>query len=509
MFSSLKKYWSKPGEGRYLSIKEIACFGGGGMGIYLVSAVMGTFISAFKIPEIYSIGVEHGQIIFFIASTAGLFAQPLFGKLLHKTKTKWGKYKPYLMFMAPVVGVFVLAATWLPDPNNSQEGLRALQAYLTCVPALILYNVWINLFNMMPAVITPNQQERSDIWSPIGLIINLAPSLFNPLSMWFRSSILGSDPSKEFLVIRFMGAVSVAFSIVLVMLMLKVKERVYETEKKVEKIKISEGLKLVLQNKPLMILTLALTLGCLRSVADMSSETIGRLRYAETFKDGLEIFGTLTLVTGFAATPNMIILPLLARKFNNRTIMLGWQIFSTLSYVALAAVGSANLQVGLQSTIVLTAAKFCAGFNAIGSLIPLMLSEIYDYQQWKTGKRLEGFIQTFAYAVVGFVSQIAMFIPVAIQKHIGYNPKDYFNVERESVAPEVLARATEYFDIALLISAVSGILMILALLFYNLDKKKYAQIMAELKARKLNTVDGEKTAETTANAAAAETGTAG
>jgi Na+/melibiose symporter-like transporter len=499
--ANLKKYWSKPGEGRYLSIKEIACFGAGGMGVYMLSTLMGTIITAFKIPEVYGIDVWHGQIIFIIATTAGLFAQPIFGKLLHKTRTKWGKYKPYIIFMTPVIGAILIAVSWLPDPNNSQEIHRVIQAYLSCVPALILFNVYNNLFNMMPAVITPNQQERTDIWSPVGLIVNFVPSIFNLVNGWVRSAIMTNFGSEyEFWAYRLFGVVLVSFGVVLVLLMLKVKERVYETEKKVEKIKILEGLKLVAKNKPLIILTIALTLGCLRGVVESSAEMLGRLKYAETFADGMAIFSTLTLVTGFAATPNMILLPLFTRKFNNRTIMLAWQILNTAAYIVLAIIGTANLQIGTQSIIVLTALRFCAAFNAVGSLIPLMLSEIYDYQQWKTGKRLEGFIQTFAYAAVGFVSQLATFIPVFIQSKIGYNPSDYFATERANVPQEVLNRATEYFDVALLISIASGVLMIGALLFYNLDKKKYAQIIKDLKERKVNVVDGEKVE--TADAAA-------
>jgi Na+/melibiose symporter-like transporter len=493
LVSSLKKYWNKPGEGRYLSIKEVACFGAGGMGVYMICSVMGTLITAFQIPKVYGIDVWHGQIIFMIATTAGLFAQPIFGKLLHKTKTKWGKYKPYILFMTPIIGAILIGATWLPDPNNSQEIHRAIQAYVTCVPALILFNVYNNLFNMMPAVITPNQQERADIWSPVGLIVNLVPSIFNLINGWVRSAIKASyGDDAEFWAFRLFGVVSVIFSIVLVLLILRVKERVYETEEKVEKIKISEGLKLVAQNKPLIILTIALTVGCLRGVAEGSADILGQITYAATFKEGMEIFSTLTLITGFAATPNMILLPLFTRKFNNRTIMLAWQIFNTAAYIVLAIIGTANLQIGIQSIVVLTGLRFCAGFNAMGSLIPLMLSEIYDYQQWKTGKRLEGFIQTFAYAVVGFVSQLAMFIPVYVQKAIGYDPSKYFNNERVDVPQEILNRATEYFDIALWISIISGILMIAVLLFYNLDKKKYAQIIADLKERKVNIVDGEK-----------------
>ncbi|MDR2047304.1 MAG: MFS transporter [Clostridiales bacterium] len=486
--NGVKKYWSRPGEGRYLSIKEIASFGAGGVGVYCLVSMMGLVIGVAKVPELYGIDPIHGTIIFLIASVAGLAAQSVFGKVLHTTKTKWGKYKPYLLFMAPLIGLLIIASAYVPQFESAAG--RAVYVYLTWIPTLILFNVWNNLFNMMPAVITPNQQERTDMWAPIGLIVNFAPSIFNVVFPIIKGAL--ADIHKEYLAYRFFSIAVVGLGIVLIFFILKVKERVYETEKKVEKIKITEGLKLVLKNKPLIILTIALMLGCLRAVVEMSSETMARLQYAETSREALAIYGALSMVVGFAATPNMILLPLLTRKFNNKTIILGWQVINTLAYVVLAVIGVGNLAVGAESATVLTVVRFFAAFNALGSLLPLMLSEIYDYQQWKTGKRLEGFIQTLAYSAVSLVSQVAMFLPVLIQNAMGYTPNDYFNKGRTEVPADALSKAINYYDISLWISVISGALLITVLLFYNLDKKKHAQIIRDLKERAVNVISGER-----------------
>jgi Na+/melibiose symporter-like transporter len=126
-------------------------------------------------------------------------------------------------------------------------------------------------------------------------------------------------------------------------------------------------------------------------------------------------------------------------------------------------------------------------FNAVGSLLPLMLAEIYDYQQWKTGKRLEGFIQTFAYAVVLMATQFALLIPAVIQAKMGYTPNTYFDKEVHQVTNAEIKTALDYYKTALIISIISGALFILVMLFYNLDKNKYEKIMAELKEKNLNT----------------------
>jgi len=312
----IKIFWKTPPEGRHLNLKEILCLAGGSMGISFIINVLALTLTASQISEIYQIDVLHGPAIVLISSVLSLIAQPFFGKLLQNTNTRWGRYKPYLLFLAPVIGALGIAATWLPQGLDEQA--RTIYAYVTCTPSLLLWGIWQNTFNMLPAVITPNQQERTDIWSPIGLVLGFAPTVLNFIKGFIRGYYIRQG--MEFMAFRVMGLISVAMGLALVFLILKVKERIIQTAENNERIKMSEGLRLVMKNKPLMVLTLALLLGCMRECVGMDAEIMGRLRFASTIDRGGEIFSSLTLIIGFAATPNMILLPLFTRKFNNKTI---------------------------------------------------------------------------------------------------------------------------------------------------------------------------------------------
>ncbi|MBO7156362.1 MAG: MFS transporter [Clostridia bacterium] len=480
LFYKVKGMWNTPLEGRYLNFKEIMCFGGAGLGGNFIVCIIGSLITATQISEVYQIGVVHGPIICLVASVLGLIIQPIWGKMMQNTNTKWGRYKPYLIFLAPMISVCAILSTW--QPQNLTEQARMIYAYCVCIPTLILWNLWNNTFNMMPAVITPNQQERADVWSPIGLVINFAPTVINFIKGFIRSYFLSIG--KEYLAYRWMGFISVALGLILIALIFRVKERIIVTVENNEKVGLLEGLKMVIQNKPLMIFSLALILGCMRSIIEVDAEMMGKLRYATTIEDGLKIFSSLTLLTGFAATPNMILLPFLTRKFNNKTIWMGWLSLNILGYLVLGVVGVQNIPQGTVSAVVITALRFVAIFNAFGSLQPLMLSEIYDYQQYKTGKRLEGFIQTFAYALVAVFSNIANVLMAYVKQSMGYEPKNYFNVS--TVTPDLMDVATRYFNLALIVSVVSGGLMLITMIFYNLSKKDHAKIMEELKMREIN-----------------------
>jgi Na+/melibiose symporter-like transporter len=378
-----KQYWKTPPKGKFLTLKEIMFFGAGGLGVNFIISVTGLVITASQLPEIYGIPVIHGVIVFIIASTAGIFAQLAFGKMLQNAKrTKFGRYKPFLLFLAPIVAVFALLSSWAPQNLGMTQ--RIVFVYCTSVPTLILLNLLLNTFNMLPGVISPNKQERVNVWTPVNIILNLAPTLLGVVKGFIRSYFLARG--QEYMAFRFIGVFGVVVGVCLTVLIIKVHERVYELPSNTERVGLMSGLKQVIRNRPLMILTLALILGSLRVCIESSSEVIGKLRYGNTFAEGMKTFSALTLIVGFAATPNMILLPILTKKFNNRAIMIGWQIINTVAYVILVIIGYENIPVGAISATVITALRFMALFNAVGSLLPLMLAEIYDYQQWKTGK---------------------------------------------------------------------------------------------------------------------------
>ena len=482
--AKLKNFWNNPPQGRYLNLKEILCFGGTAFGVSTLVTVVSGLITATQISELFDIDVLHGPLICLVASILGLIIQPLFGKLLQNTQTKWGKYKPFILLMAPIFAAFAIAATWSPDLIRNQEfnsSAKIAYAYCICTPTLIIWNLFQNTFYMMPGVITPNQQERTDIWSPIGLVIGFSPTIMNVLGNALRGYF--NEQGAEYLAYRYIGFIYSILGLLFVLLLFKVKERIIATSKNSEKVGLFQGIGMILKNKPLLILTLALILGCMRTTIEVDAAILGKLRYAADIPSGQKIFASLTLVTGFAVTPNMILLPLMTRKLNNKTIMIIWMTCNAVGYAILGIIGVENIAQGALSAALLTILRYIALFNAIASLQPLMLSEISDYQQLKTGKRLEGFIQMFAYTLVLVFTNVGYVVIALVKRDMGYQPANYFN--QITVSDELMKVATDYFNLALWISAISAALMAIAMIFYPLTKKQHAAIVEELKKRSL------------------------
>lgn len=482
--AKLKNFWNNPPQGRFLNLKEILCFGGSAFGVSTLVTVVSGLITATQISELFDIDVLHGPLICLVASMLGLIIQPLFGKLLQNTQTRWGKYKPFILLMAPIFAAFAIAATWSPDLIREQEFNavpKIVYAYCICTPTLIIWNLFQNTFYMMPGVITPNQQERTDIWSPIGLVIGFSPTIMNVLGNALRGYF--NEQGAEYLAYRYIGFIYSILGLLFVLLLFKVKERLIATSKNTEKVGLFQGIGMIMKNKPLLILTLALILGCMRTTIEVDAAILGKLRYATDIPTGQTVFASLTLITGFAVTPNMILLPFMTRKLNNKTIMIIWMTCNAVGYAVLGIIGVENIAQGALSAFLLTLLRYIALFNAIASLQPLMLSEISDYQQLKTGKRLEGFIQMFAYTLVLVFTNVGYVVIALVKRNMGYQPANYFNVQ--TVSDNLMKIATDYFNLALWISAISAALMAIAMIFYPLTKKQHAAIVEELKKRSL------------------------
>lgn len=495
-----KRFWQEPPKGRFLNLKEILCLGGASLGVSFICNIVNMYVTIGQLPLLYDMGdygTLHATIVYLTSCVGGMLLTPLYGRMVQRTKSKWGRYKPYIMFIAPVVALLGALSAWSPQELSTAE--TTAYVYCICIPTLLVWNLWFNLWNLFPGVITPNQQERVDIWSPIGLVMGFAPTIMNVLKDLF-AGIWG-----DIVAARIFGVTSAVVGVVCVIALVKVKERVFVTEKENNENKIGtlQGLKLVFRNKPLMILTIALVLGCMKGTIDVVWHIIARVKYAENMADAAKIFGAVSMVVGFAATPNMLLLPLFTRKMNNRAIMIMWQAFNTSAYLILALIGFQNLQPGTTSAVIITALRFVASFNAIGSLQPLMLSEISDYQQHMSGYRLEGFIQTMAYSVPLVFTQACALIPAVIQGKVGFNPNNYLITEGANGIPanempqnflsdELIEIADKYANIAIWISVASGALMLIALCFYTLSKKKHAEIVEALKAQSVNTEDIER-----------------
>lgn len=298
---------------------------------------------------------------------------------------------------------------------------------------------------------------------------------------------------QEFMAMRILGLVSVVVGSLCVLFIIKVKERVYELESETareEKVNLFTATNMLIHNKPLIILAIALVLGSLREFWKQYLQIMVQIKFDEVIDTALNISGVPLTIIGFASTVAMLLLPLVTRKMSKHHIVILFSALGLVSMTILSAVGFERFPVGTVSAVVLTILMFLASLNPTYLLIPVMLGEIADYQQAKTGKRLEGHLQNYLFTLPLLASQVFMLIGWCWQQSIGFEPNDYYDDTLISYTPEQQAIASEWFDAVFIISAVSMALLIIVLLFYPLTKKKHTEIAEMLKAQSVNLNDG-------------------
>ena len=524
LFSTVKAMWDKPLEGRFLNIKEIGAFGLYALGNSWIYNTIMLVITITYIPYFYGIDAIHGYIIYIGGSLINMFLVPLIGQAMEKKRTKWGRYKPYILFSLPLLALFTMMSMWAPQYSSEID--RVIYAYCSCVPVIAISTFANNMYQTMPNVITPNTQERADIMTPIGLIVGFAPTIMNIIVGPIRSAFMG----QEYIAMRIIGAIAVVIGSLCVMFILKVKERVYELEDNnrelieaqeaaaraesgeggvageiaesetspaevkaaeaetargdAEKLSFAESMKLLFKNKPLWILFAALVIGSLREFWMQFQPLAIQLRFAATTTEALNISGIPNTVIGFGVTVSMLLLPFCTRKLNKNWIIIAFSCLSLLSTAILGFVGFENIPQGTTSAVVLTLLFFLARVNPTYLLIPVMLGDLADYQQYKTGRRLEGHIQNFIMVIPVLMSFVFMLCGWVWQQDIGFEPSNYTDIE---VVPQYLQDiATEWFTAAFLLSAASILGMIVILMFYPLSKKKVEEVTAALRGASVN-----------------------
>lgn len=487
LFQKIRTGWNKPPEGRFLPIKEIAAYGVGGMGLHFMFSLLSYSITAQMLPKMYGITPTQATFLVTLVSVIKLVIMPWFYSAFDNLHSEKGKYRSFISVLAPLLALFSVLATFAPQFNgmeNSQT-LRTIYAFCICIPVLLLSQLLTNIYNMMPTSMTPVSQERADMLSPASILYSLAPTVigwvFNPLRGVFQAR------GQEYLAYRYMGIIFSAVGVVLAfILVFKTKERTYVVPGKSEKIKFGQGLKSVMKNKPFILFSISGLLGVFKSLVDVNVVYVYDYRLSEIVGNGPKISGIIIAVTGEIATITMIATPLLLRKVSKKAVLITMNLMSTVAYVIIASIGFENIAIGGPSiavcVILRSLSMLSAGCNVI--LGPAIMADAYDYQQYKTSERLEGFMSTIG-GYIGAVGQAVTMLVSMLQEKIGFFPnRPAFIPGNELYNPEmVMPIFTQWMNIATWICAISFLLSTIPLFFYDLTEKKHKECMEIVKQR--------------------------
>ena len=529
-FKNIFVYWKKPKDGEYVSNKEIFHFAAGIMGTSFVGAVgIGWGVGCFLIGAIYKITFRDLYIIGFIGMLTSFIYSPI-GMIItdnlgNVPKQTMKKLNAYLIPSAIIGGIIMLipnqfAAGILPSftkiigwnflfgginayynkfilkrfsPKFGKFRSWIVTGWLPCfiAAALIVYlpfrdmyypnKLWIlnclfGIFNMtnsftgqrgnLQNVISPNTHERVKINTILTTLMAPIYGLMNiivPVLATITGGLTNYNTYRVYTLIFF------AIGIPLTLLMgFKVKDRIILEEKHETNINMFEGIKQVLKNKYLWIFYISDNVQAFNSgvVSLVNIVIIYMLR-----EDWL--MGIVNLLTGVFGFPGLFLAPFFAKKIGKRNMVLMARfLFYSYFIFAFLAIKFSNpylLYIGLVLSNL---------FNTSGNIArDTMTSDMWDYQQYISGRRLESSMGILGTLGSPIVTLMAMTVPLV------YGLIGFTNDWNILYMPDIRARI---LNATLLLGIISHTLGIIPYFFYDLSEKKHAKIIQELEERKRN-----------------------
>lgn len=467
-------------EKKYMKKPEWASFGLSAIGQNMIYAMSSLYLMAFY-TDVALIDAAQVGVMMTIARVWDAINDPLMGScvdLVDPTKSKLGKFKPFLMSVPIPMALLTILIFWMPDFSTTAGKISYM--YITYILWGMVYTIGDVPFWGLASATTPNEKERSKFIS----VMRIFCSIGSVIPMGGMIVLEAIPALKDRVADRYMIA-AIIFAILGAALFFLVsigcKERLMVQPRGEN---FFRNFKSIKDNKPLMLIVIAGIVGGARLLAQTSAIYVARYCYMGSFSlFGLDMsslgenlkFTLLNATFGVGYFLGTVVTPLLQRKFDFKQIYIGSSIFGFVVQMIMFFCGYNDVVLVM---VFLLFASLSAGIYNV--LTYAMIADSVDYLEWKTGERREGICfscQTFMTKLgAGMASLITSIVLVAISFAQPLNPGEFLPQE-PSVNDGIYAMVS-------LIPAISCLLSIIPIFFYDYVGKKKMQILEELNARR-------------------------
>jgi Na+/melibiose symporter-like transporter len=472
-----------------LSVLEKFGYSLGDLAANLVFQTLMTYLAYFY-TDIYGLNASDATAIMYIVGTVAAFSfNPVIGALADRTNSKWGKFRPWILYTSIPLGIISVMA--FSTPNFGYEG-KVVYAVITYTLLLLLYASSNLPYSALSGVITGDMKERNSISSYRFVAVMFAQFF---VQVFMLPIIIYSGAGDKALGIEIvMTWLAVIGTIMLLITFFTTKERIVPTEE--QKSSVFEDLKDLITNKPWLIM---LTLTTLTFIS-LAMKGGSYVYYFENYIDesrltvfispildyltSIEInfFGNDPVSAGFGLfNAGGIIFMIfgiglskaLADRFGKRNIFALFLFISTIFIILFYFFDKSSVELMFGSQIL-------HGFF-YGITIPLlwaMIADVADYSEWKNNRRATAII--FSAMMVGLKLGLTIGggLVVQILGNYGYEANSEL-AQSEHVIQGVKLLVSIYPAIPFLIG-------ITLLYFYEINKKMETQIEMDLRDRRLN-----------------------
>ena len=464
-----------------------------GYGFGDMSSSMFWKIFSYYLPFFYSnifgLSLAHAGTLVLVTKLYDAVSDPVMGLIADRTNTRWGKYRPYLLWIAIPFAIAGVLAFFTPQTDNYT--FKHVYAYVTYILMMTVYTAINVPYGAMLGVMTDDSREKS-VFSSFRMFFAfigsfIAMGSFEPL-LKLRQSILGTLPAEWTLADSTPADWTIAVSVIgivcavlFILSFVMTRERVTEAEMakapvrensdETAKTSVVEDLKALVANGPWWMLLgggiAILLFNCVRggAAAYYFADVLGTNAIFT-----LALFLTVGEISQLVGV--VVTVPVSEKIGKKATFLLVLVAVTVLSIiVAFLPETPAGMWALLVSQILI-----CIAIGINSPLLWSMFADVADYSELKNGRASTGLIFSSSSMAQKFGAAFGSAIVLWVLMAFGYD-----NAKGAVQTPEALATIKALISWIPAIGSAAGIAIMLG---YPLTDKKMSDIRQELSKKR-------------------------
>lgn len=450
------------------SPKLMVGYGLGEIGCQMSWYMINNYLNIFYTDVVGLTGAAISAIVL-IARIWDAINDPMMGQIADRTNTRWGKFRPYLMFAPPVLAIFnILTFTVFPVQGLTKVilcGVCYIGAGMAYTACSIAYQAMLNVIAVDSRVRQLLATARSTGASIIGIILSMVAM---PTILRFSSAV--NDAGEKMADGHGYFVATVIFSLILIpvfWLCAYICKETYtdklHSNAPAEKATFIDNMKGLFSNDQLLMVVIATVIGTI----------------CVTGRYGILVYHVIYVVGGPQYIATMFTAMTIGQLVGTLTVPWGTKVFGKRNYMIIMNVVMAGGFVALflnptNNPVYLIGASFIGslGFGA-PAICYGMVGDSLEYGDWKLGKRQEG----LAASMLSFGVKLATAIcapVVLLLEAVGYVPN----------AQQTPSTQMGINFMVNMLPAILALVSCIPLIWYKLDDKRVAELRADLEAGK-------------------------
>ncbi|MBO9481427.1 melibiose:sodium transporter MelB [Salinisphaera sp. G21_0] len=397
-------------DSQHITLKTKASYGLGALGKDFACSIIYIFLM-FYYTDVVGLSAAFVGSLFFVARFIDAFTDPLMGMIVDNTRSRFGKFRPWIL-----IGTLINSVVLLMVFNTHQ--FEGTFVYFYAAVTYILWGVTYTImdipyWSMIPSLSSKREErEHLVVWPRI--FASIAWTVMGTYGLYVVGVFGGENKGQGFFYLSI--AIVISFIASALITFFQVKEKVVDQKVSGEKFNIADVKKIIGDNDQLKSL-----IGFVLSF-NIAIQLVGGFAiYYFTYAIGKpELFPMFSLVAGVAEFSGIFLFPWIAKVVNRRLmwpLACGFPILcSSVLYFSSVIAPESAILVGLAGA----ALKFGNGlFNGLSTV---MLADVVDYGEAKTGLRSESIIFSVQTMLVKCAGAMAGFLIGFGLTFIGYVP---------------------------------------------------------------------------------------